>query len=98
MIHAIYNLVSIGCGLVAIALPIVAAVKSKPAPGLSTWSFVLCTVALLAQIFEYHYRVTVEDFSGLMDISGAIRGAAIILVAVVVLFNLLAALLNRIKR
>lgn len=98
MSSMIFNLVSIACGLVAILLPIIAVVKAKPAPWLSAFSFAFCAFALLAQILDYDYRVSVEDFSGLLDISGATRTVSVLLVAAVLFFQFLAQLAVRRKQ
>lgn len=92
------SVLSILFGLIAIGLPMVAAVKRKPRPALFAAGFAFCTLALFLQVMEYHYRVAMGDFSTLMDTSLLIWWASILLVAVVLFFNLLGALICRIKR
>lgn len=94
----VWSVLSILFGLIAIGLPMVAAVKRKPRPALFAASFAFCTLALLLQVFEYHFRVTIGDFSSLMDTSLAIQWASILLAAVVFFFNLLGALICWMKR
>ena len=63
----------------------------------SIYSFTLCAIAVVLQLFEIKYRVEMGDFSAIMDTIGATTVAAVILVVVTVILNALGIVLSREK-
>lgn len=90
-----YNIFSLFLGLISWILPIYILLKERKFSTLALCiniitSFTCCGVSLSLQLLEIHDRIRVEDFSGLMDTIDSITGAAIGLVLVTVILNLLA--------
>ncbi len=92
---AYLNLFSLLLGLIAWALPIILLAKPRFAHEnirvlLMLTSFCCCIAALCLQLFEVYHRVTIQDWSALMDIYPANAWVAVILGAFTVLLNLAA--------
>lgn len=62
---------------------------------LSIASFSACAVTLCSEFFYARYLVKIEDWSALMDISGAMARVAFVLVAVTIVLNVASHLVNR---
>lgn len=79
-------------GIVAWALPIVALKRREKglrATNYSFYSAASCTIALILQLFEVKSRVNLGDWDSLMDTTGATCVAAVILVAITFVLNLM---------
>ncbi|MDX9956643.1 MAG: hypothetical protein RBT75_21270 [Anaerolineae bacterium] len=94
------NLASLALGLMAWILPIGNLMRQgKPehkhwmAP--SMLSLGACALALCFQIFYTHHLVKIEDWSALMDTSGAVALVSAILLSVTILLNVLTLRVSR---
>ena len=86
------NLGSLALGLLAWMLPVISLVRKKKAKDktpvfLCAVSTGACAVSLCLQIFEMHRRVTLRDWSALMDTSGAVAWVAAVLLVVTIALN-----------
>jgi len=83
------NLLSLLLGLVSWGLGAAAVIR----PGIrwtSAVSLLSCCVSLLLQLAEVHRLTELGDWSALMDTMDAVLAAAILLMAVTVVLNLIA--------
>lgn len=83
------NLLSLLLGLVSWGLGAAAVIR----PGIrwtSAVSLLSCCVSLLVQLAEVHRLTELGDWSALMDTMDAVLAAAILLVAVTAVLNLIA--------
>lgn len=89
---AMLNVGSLILGLAAWGLPFLA-VKKKDQFGMCCLgSFGCCILSLLFQLFEVKNRVNLEDWSALMDTIHAVVLAAVVMIVVMVVCNLIALL------
>ena len=89
---AIFNLGSLILGLAAWGLPFLAIGKKDRFSICCLGSFGCCILSLLLQLFEVKNRVNLEDWSALMDTVHAVVLAAVGMVVVMVVCNLIALL------
>lgn len=92
-----FNLGSFVLGLCACALGL-GAVAKRGCCRLSMGSLTCCALALLLQILEIRRRVALADWSALLDTIPAVTAAAALLLAVTVLLNFLALVMDNKKR
>lgn len=92
-----FNLGSFVLGLCACALGL-AALAKRGSCRLSLGSLTCCALALLLQILEIRRRVALADWSALLDTIPAVTAAAALLLAVTVLLNFLALVMDNKKR
>lgn len=87
----LYNICSLLLGIFAWLLPLfsVAIKEAKRAYAFSTVSFILCACSLLMQFFEIGNRVSIGDFSAIMDTIRAVIIASVLLVSVTAILNLI---------
>ncbi len=85
------NIISILCGLIAVAIPIINLMKEDKSSSnnlsLSAGTSIsACAISLCVQIFYANHLVNIEDFTAMMDIFGTVASvSAILLVATIVL-------------
>ena len=91
-LSAIYNLGSIIFGLVAWSSAGIAIAKSKQAQTLSTVSFAACIVSLFLRLLEVFNRVNLGDYAAIEDTIYAVILAAILLIVVTIILNIVALL------
>ncbi len=89
------NLGSLIFGIAALLLPIIAlatigAGRKHRAALFGLSSAVACGIALCLQLAGIQHRVTTQDWSALMDTSGAVVLVGALLIAVTALLNILA--------
>ncbi len=87
---AVFSLGSLLLGIAAWAIPMIAVKlhrKGRPFASFSIYSFTLCTIALMLQLFEIRHRAAIEDFSAIMDTIGTVSVAALLLVIGTVALN-----------
>ena len=89
---AIFNLGSLILGLAAWGLPFLAIGKKDRFSICCLGSFGCCILSLMLQLFEVKNRVNLEDWSALMDTVHAVVLAAVGMVVVMVVCNLIALL------
>lgn len=91
------HLLSLSTGIVAWVLGAwaVASKKQRKACGLSVASLSLCVIALLAQLIELGRLVLKDDLSAVIDTINAVNFAAIVLVVVTLVLNIVAVLRHR---
>ena len=89
---AFFNLGSLILGLVAWGLPFLAIGKKDRFSICCLGSFGCCILSLLLQLFEVKNRVNLEDWSALMDTMHAVVLAAVGMVVVMLVCNLIALL------
>ena len=89
---AIFNLGSLILGLAAWGLPFLAIGKKDRFSICCLGSFGCCILSLLLQLFEVKNRVNLEDWSALMDTMHAVVLAAVGMVVVMLVCNLIALL------
>jgi hypothetical protein len=86
------NIGSLVLGLVAWSLPIAYLVRYKN-PDYKKWivfsilSISACAISLCLQIFYTYHLVMIEDWSALMDTTGAVASVSSVLVIVTILLN-----------
>lgn len=90
----VLNLGSLVLGLIAWILPIVNLTRGKQQKNknwvaLSVISISACSISLCFQIFYTYHKVTVEDWSALMDTMYAVAFASAILVIITIILNAL---------
>jgi uncharacterized membrane protein len=87
------NLGSLLLGLIAWILPILNLTRDKKQNKnwvvLSMVSICACGISLCFQIFYTYYKVTVEDWSALMDTMYAVAYVSAILLTVTILLNVI---------
>jgi hypothetical protein len=89
------NVGSLLLGLTAWMLPFINLVRGKKANN-PHWSMLLiismsaCGVSLCFQILYIYHKVTVEDWSALLDTMYVVASASVLLLAVTILLNFLA--------
>ncbi|WP_431803633.1 hypothetical protein [Halobacillus andaensis] len=84
------NIGSLLLGLIAWILPVVTLLSShcsKKWVAFSMMSFSACAIALFFQILYSYHLVKIEDWSALMDITGAVAFAAAVLLVATILLN-----------
>ena len=91
-LSVIYNIGSIILGIVAWASAGIAIAKSKRAQILSTVSFAACIVSLFLQLLEVFNRVNLGDYAAIEDTIYAVILAAILLIVVTIILNIVALL------
>lgn len=85
------NVGSLVFGLAAWTLPITGSfMKDGKRSAYAISSLVACTIALCMQMVYSYHLVKIEDWSALMDTSGAVVFASAALVAVTILLNVYA--------
>lgn len=94
------NLASLALGLMAWILPIGnlmrhGKLEHKHWVAPSMLSLGACALALCFQIFYTHYLVKIEDWSALMDTSGAVALVSAVLLGVTILLNVLTLRVSR---
>ncbi len=94
------NVGSLVIGLIAWLLPIVGLMQSKKNDYiiwglLSSLSLSACAIALIFQLYYQYHLVNIEDWSALMDTTGAVIFAATVLLVVTVLLNILTLIVFR---
>ncbi|GAA0339646.1 hypothetical protein GCM10008967_32510 [Bacillus carboniphilus] len=83
------NLGSIVLGLIAWTLPLVNLMRyRKNWVILSIMSISACAISLCLQIFYNYHLVKIEDWAALLDITGAVVLASVVLVIVTLLLNI----------
>ena len=87
-----FNLGSLMLGLAAWGLPFLAIGKKDRFSICCLGSFGCCILSLLLQLFEVKNRVNLEDWSALMDTMHAVVLAAVVMIMVMVVCNLIALL------
>ncbi|MBS4210000.1 hypothetical protein [Bacillus sp. FJAT-50079] len=86
------NLGSLVLGLIAWTLPLVNLIHykkndNKNWAAFSIISISACAISLCFQIFYHYHLVKIEDWSALMDITGAVVFAATVLLIVTIILN-----------
>lgn len=81
-----YNLISIGIGLVGWLIAIIA-IRRGGSQLLGFWSMTACALAQLVQFIEYRRLARIEDVSALLDTSGGRLFGAAVLVTVALFLN-----------
>lgn len=94
------NFGSLLLGLIAWILPIVNLAKHNKAEhknwvAFSIASFIACSVSLFFQIVYQDYLVKIEDWSAIMDTSGALVLVSAVLIVVTIVLNIIALLKYR---
>ncbi|MBS4192215.1 hypothetical protein KHA94_18780 [Bacillus sp. FJAT-49705] len=94
------NLGSLVLGLIAWILPVVNLMRYKKNfhhnwVSLSIISISACAISLYFQIFYNYHLVKVEDWSALMDISGATAYVSAVLLIVTIILNAIAMIVYR---
>ena len=86
------NLLSLATGIVAWVLGCwaIASKSSRKSHGLSVASFSMCSIALVSQLLEIDRLVDINDLSAVMDTIRAVGIAAVTLVVVNVVLNVIA--------
>lgn len=97
---AIFNIGSFTLGLIAwgLAFTAIKSKKEKYAHVFSVGSFSLCAVSLVLQILEIENRFVQRDFAAIEDTIGAVIFAAVALVAVTMVLNVIAVIQKRGER
>lgn len=86
-----YNLLSIGLGLLAWGFGIAAIVK-KGGPRLIFSSFTACGISLILQFYEIRGHAFREDWSFFYDVAPTLADVAAFLLVVTVILNFIAVL------
>ncbi|WMT39673.1 hypothetical protein RE628_20030 [Paenibacillus sp. D2_2] len=94
------NLGSFVLGLIAWILPIVNFMRYKKYEhknwvALSIMSIGFCTISLCLQIFNIYHLVKIEDWSALLDTTGAVVFAAAFLLIVTIILNAITLIVYR---
>lgn len=94
------NLGSFVLGLIAWILPVVNLTRYskydfRKSALLSVVSLSACAISLCLQLFQHDRLVKTENWSALMDTTGAVAFAAAVLLVVTILLNAVALLANR---
>lgn len=90
------NLGSLVLGLIAWILPAVSLLhNNKNWVAYSVLSLVACTISLAFQIYYHAHLVSIEDWSALMDTTGAVALVATILLVVTIILNTITWLIYR---
>lgn len=96
---SLLNLGSLVLGLVAWGLPIVNLTSKKQDQRnwgiLSLLSFSACAISLCLQILYSYHLVKIEDWSALMDITWSTAVAAVVLVIVTIILNVMTLVVYR---
>ena len=87
---AIYNVGSIILGLIAWTFADLAIAKHNHAQRFTTISFSACCLSLVLQLLEVSNRVNLGDYAAIEDTIRAVLFAAVILVVVTVVLNVVA--------
>ena len=98
MDYGMLNVGSVALGLAALALPVVVLIKRMPVK----WGFACqlvsmtsCMVSILFQMIYSDHLVDIEDWSALMDTSGAVVSVSGQLVLVTAILNIAALMKSR---
>jgi cytochrome c oxidase subunit 4 len=99
----LFNVGSIALGLVAWMLPIVSLMRFKKKNNdnwaiLSIMSISACAVSLFFQINYNNHLVRIEDWSALMDTTGAVVFVSGVLLVVTLLLNLVTVVVYRTEK
>nr|WP_240795383.1 hypothetical protein [Aquibacillus halophilus] len=91
--YGLLNLGSLVFGLIAWILPVINLIRHekhdhKKWVTLSFMSISACAISLCFQIFYNYHLVKIEDWSALMDTTGAVVFASTILLIVTIILNL----------
>ncbi len=94
------NLGSLVLGLIALILPVVNLMRYKKHShrnwvSLSIMSISACAISLCFQIFYNYHLVKIEDWSALMDITGAVVYVAATLFIVTIILNAITLIVYR---
>jgi len=94
------NVGSLVIGLIAWLLPVVGLMQSKQNDFkiwgvLSSLSLSACAISLIFQMYYQYHLVNIEDWSALMDTTGAVIFAATVLLSVTVILNILTLIVFR---
>ncbi|WP_342508269.1 hypothetical protein [Sporosarcina sp. FSL K6-2383] len=94
------NVGSLVLGLIAWILPVVSLMRYKQGghknwAAFSVMSVSACAISLYFQICYNHHLVTIEDWSALMDTTGALVKVAAILLIVTIVLNALTLIVYR---
>ena len=86
------NLGSLVFGLIAWILPVIFLIQRKKSSNakysiFSAASIIACSISLCLQIFELNHRVTIQDWSALLDTSNTVATVAGVLLAVTAILN-----------
>lgn len=81
-----YNLLSIGIGLLGWILAIIA-IARRGSHLLGYLSMAACALAMLTQFAEYKRLVNIEDISAILDTAGGRAFGAVVLVGVTLFLN-----------
>lgn len=96
----LFNLFSLVFGLIAWTFPVVNLIRCKKQHRrnwvvFSIMSISACAVSLCLQIFYNHHLVKIEDWSALMDTTGAIAVVASILLVTTIMLNVITLIVYR---
>lgn len=94
------NVGSLVLGLIAWLLPIINMAKSKKRNHdnwavLSVMSISACAISLCLQIFYNNHLVKIEDWSALMDTTGAVTFVSAVLLTVTIILNAITLIIYR---
>ncbi|WP_124071715.1 hypothetical protein [Filibacter tadaridae] len=94
------NLGSLVLGLIAWILPVVSLKRYGESDhrkwvALSVMSISACAISLCLQIFYTYHLVKIEDWSALMDTTGAVASVAAVLLIVTILLNAITLIVYR---
>ena len=94
------NLGSLVLGLIAWILPVVNLMRYKKHDhrnwvALSIMSISACAISLCFQIFYNYHLVKIEDWSALMDTTGAVAFVAAVLLIVTIILNAITLIVYR---
>ncbi|WP_249872502.1 hypothetical protein [Oceanobacillus saliphilus] len=87
------NLGSLILGLISWILPLIILFRYQKRGSYKNWvvltmiSISACAISLCFQIFNNYYLVKMEDFSALIDITGAVTTASAVLLIVTIILN-----------
>lgn len=96
------NVGSLVLGLLAWALPVLCLVQYRKFSLMKLLAFTItslsaCAVSIVFQLSYNHHLVLIEDWSALMDTSGAVVALAGLLLMVTIILNIIAAAVFRRK-
>ncbi|UFT98434.1 hypothetical protein KO561_14690 [Radiobacillus kanasensis] len=97
---SLLNLGSLVLGLIAWILPVVNLMRNEKHDNnnwiaLSMMSISACAISLCFQIFYQYHLVIIEDWSALMDTTGALVFVATVLLIVTILLNAITLIVYR---
>lgn len=97
MVSITLNIGSIvlGLGAWSFACMAIASKKTKIPHRFSVISFSMCIISLVFQLFEINNRVNIGDFAAIEDTIRAVIMAAVVLVVVTIVLNVVALFKNK---